>query len=75
MTEKICRILIGSIDGHMVVLNNGKLLFEVTDRDPIDNRKFTKAGFKADASQVRIRNIFIRQIKWKNIGVKYKPEF
>ena len=72
---KIYRILAGSIDGHLFVRVDGKLLLEVTDPDPIDNRKYTKVGFEAYSSHIQIRNIIIRQIRWKDVEMNYQPEF
>lgn len=72
---KIYRIQAGSINGHCFILADGKLLIEAMDPDPIDNRKYTKVGFEAYCSRIRIRNITIRQIYWEPVEMKYEEEF
>jgi hypothetical protein len=72
---KIYRILAGSIDGHCFIFADGELLLEAIDPDPIDNLKYTKAGFEAYCSKIGIRNIIIRQIEWRVAPMKYLPEF
>jgi hypothetical protein len=72
---KIYRIQAGSIDGHCFILADGKLLLEAMDPDPIDNQKYTKIGFEAYCSRIRIRNIRIKQIKWEPVEMKYDEEF
>ncbi len=72
---KIYKIQAGSIDGHCFILADGKLLLEAIDPDPIDNRKYTKVGFEAYCSKIKIRNIVIRQINWEPVEMKYEPEF
>ena len=65
----------GSIDGHCFIFANGKLLLEAMDPDPIDNQKYTKVGFEAYCSKIRIRKIVIRQINWEPVNMEYQPEF
>lgn len=72
---KIYRIQAGSIDGHCFMIANGKLLLEAMDPDPIDNKKYTKVGFEAYSSKIRIRDIRIRQIHWEPVSMKYEVEF
>lgn len=72
---KIYKIQAGSIDGHCFILADGKLLLEGMDPDPIDNQKYTKVGFEAYSSKIKIRNILIRQIFWEPMIMEYKPEF
>jgi hypothetical protein len=72
---KIYKIQAGSIDGHCFIFADEKLLLEAMDPDPIDNQKFTKIGFEAYCSKIRIRNIRIRQIYWEPVEMKYEPEF
>jgi hypothetical protein len=72
---KVYRIQAGSIDGHCFILADGKLLLEAMDPDPIDNRKYTKVGFEAYCSHIRIRNIRIRQIHWEPVEMSYEAEF
>ncbi len=69
------RITAGSIEGHMFVFVDGRLLLELTDPDPIDHQKFTKVGFEAYSSHIQVRNVVIRQIAWKPVEMKYAPEF
>ena len=72
---KIYKIQAGSIDGHCFILADGKLLLEGMDPDPIDNQKYTKVGFEAYCSKIRIRNIIIRQIAWESVDMKYEVDF
>jgi hypothetical protein len=72
---RIYQILVGSIDGHMFVVVDGKLVLELTDPDPIDSQKFAKVGFEAYASHIQVRNIIIRQVAWRPVEMKYAPQF
>ncbi len=72
---KIYKIQAGSIDGHCFILANDKLLLEAMDPDPIDNQIYTKIGFEAYSSNIKLRNIKIRQIYWEPVEMKYDPEF
>lgn len=72
---KIYHIEAGSIDGHCFIFADGNLLLETMDPEPIDNQKYTKVGFEAYASAIRIRNIVIRQIFWEPYDIKYEEQF
>jgi len=72
---KVYKIQAGSIDGHCFILADGKLLLEGMDPNPIDNQKYTKVGFEAYCSKIRIRNIIIRQIHWEPVDMKYEVDF
>jgi len=72
---KLYKIQAGSIDGQCFILADGKLLLEAMDPNPIDSQKYTKVGFEAYCSKIRIRNIKIRQIYWEPIDMKYKVDF
>jgi len=72
---KIYKIQAGSIDGQCFVLADGKLLLEAMDQNPIDNQKYTKIGFEAYCSKIRIRNIKIIQIHWESVDMKYEVDF
>jgi hypothetical protein len=69
------RIQAGSIDGNCFIFIDGKLAIELNDPDPLDTRKYTKVAFTSWSSQIRLRNIVIRQIEWKQIVSNYAPEF
>jgi hypothetical protein len=69
------RIKAGSIDGHCFIYANDQLLLEAMDPDPIDSQKYTRIGFEAYCSMIRVKNIVIRQIHWENVDMKYTPEF
>ncbi len=45
------------------------------DPAPIDHSIYTKVGFEAYCSNIRIREIIIRQIYWEPVDMKYDPEF
>jgi hypothetical protein len=72
---KIYKIQAGSIDGHCFILADGKLLLEAMDPNPIDTQKYTKIGFEAYCSKIRVRNIKIRQIFWEAVDMKYEVDF
>lgn len=72
---KTYKIQAGSIDGHCFILADGKLLLEAMDPDPIDSQKYTKVGFEAYSSKIRIRNIKISQIYWVPVDMKYEVDF
>ena len=72
---RIYKIIAGSIDGHLFVFVDGKLMLELTDPKPIDNQKYAKVGFEAYSSHIQVRNIIIRQISWKPLELKYDAEF
>ncbi len=72
---EIYKIQAGSVDGQCFILANGQLLLEAMDPDPIDSQKYTKIGFEAYCSKIRVRNIVIRQINWEAITMEYKEEF
>lgn len=72
---KIYRIKAGSIDGHCFIFADDRLLLEAMDPDPIDPQKYTKVGFEAYCSMIRVRNLVIRQIYSENVDMKYIPEF
>jgi hypothetical protein len=72
---KIYKIQAGSIDGHCFILADGKLLLEAMDPNPIDTQKYTKIGFEAYCSKIRVRNIKIRQIFWEPVDMKYEVDF
>lgn len=75
MPGKVYRIIAGSIDGHCFILADGQLLLETMDPEPINNQKYTRVGFEAYASKIKIKNITIRQISWEIAEMKYDPEF
>jgi len=72
---KIYFIQGGSIDGHIFIFVDGKLLLEITDPEPIDYLKYGRVGFEAYCSYIKIRNIKIRKIEWKARELSYTPEF
>lgn len=72
---KLYKIQAGSIDGQCFILADGKLLLEAMDPNPIDNQKYTKIGFEAYCSKIRIRNIKIRQIYWEPVDMIYEVDF
>jgi hypothetical protein len=65
----------GSVNGHVFILADGKLLMELLDPDPIDNQKYGKIGFEAYCTQVQIRDIKVRQALWQPHETAYTPEF
>ena len=72
---KTYRIQAGSIEGHCFILADGVLLLEGMDPDPIDHQKFTRVGFEAYSSHIRLKNVIIRRIRWEPVEMYYDPEF
>lgn len=72
---RVYRVQAGSIDGNCFIFIDGRLAIELNDPDPLDTEKYTKVAFTAWSSNIRIRNILIRQIDWKPVESKYIPEF
>ena len=68
------RIQSGSIDGHLFVFVDGRLILEATDPEPIDTSRFGLVGFEAYASTIQIRRVVIRQIVWEQRTLVYGPE-
>ena len=65
----------GSIDGHVFVFIDGKLVLECTDPDPIDNKKYGRVGFEAYCSSIKIKDIVIRELAWRARKLSYNREF
>jgi hypothetical protein len=72
---RVYRVLAGSVDGHLFVCVDGRLLLELTDPDPIDHRRFTKIGFEAYASHVQVRDVIVRQVSWRPVPMSYPRQF
>ncbi|MBR9997884.1 MAG: hypothetical protein KFF73_02885 [Cyclobacteriaceae bacterium] len=72
---KIYKIQAGSIEGHCFILADGKLLLEGMDPDPIDHQRYTRIGFEAYSSHIRLKNVVIRRLNWKHVDMHYDPEF
>ena len=72
---KTYKVQAGSIDGNCFIFVDGELAIEMNDPHPIDNTKYTKVAFSVWCTQIQIRNIVIREIKWNPIRREYKPEF
>lgn len=72
---KIYRVQTGSIDGHIFVVIDGRLVLEVTDPDPIDSSKYGRIGFEAYCSKLRFRSFYVRRPYWERTEEKYIPEF
>lgn len=66
-------IIAGSVDGHIFIFIDGKLILEVTDPDPIDTAKHGKVGFEAYCSHIMIKNIEIRRAAYTSRNLEY-PE-
>ena len=72
---RVYRVQAGSIDGNCFIFIDGKLAIELNDPDPLDTGMYTKVAFTAWSSRIRIRNIVIRQIEWRQLISNYAPEF
>ncbi len=69
------RITAGSIDGHVFVIVDGKLVLEVTDTDPIDVRKYGRVGFEAYCAQLKFKDFAVKKAVWRPLSESYVPEF
>jgi hypothetical protein len=69
------RIQTGSVDGHVFVFVDGRLVLEVTDPDPIDSTRYGLIGFEAYASMIQVRRLVVRRIAWRPRELSYAPEF
>ncbi len=72
---KIYRVQAGSIDGHIFVIIDGKLVLEVTDPDPIDTGKYGRVGFEAYCSKLKFTDFYVKRPYWEAVSEKYQPEF
>jgi hypothetical protein len=72
---RIYKMQAGSIDGHVFVFVDGRLLLEVTDPDPIDNTRHGLVGFEAYASMIQVRRPVVRRIVWSDRPLSYPAEF
>lgn len=72
---QIYHIIAGDINGHIFVVVDGVLVLEVTDPDPIDGNVFGKIGFEAYCSFIKIKNLAIKSITFKDDPKAYVPEF
>jgi hypothetical protein len=68
------RVHAGSIHGTCFIFIDGSLALEADDPDPLDTDCFTKIAFTAWSSHIQIKDIIIRQIKWKSVEMTYLPE-
>lgn len=64
----------GSIDGHCFIFVNGELKLELLDPNPIDGQRYTKLGFEAYHSMIRLHNLTVRQIAWEAREQAYPNE-
>ncbi len=69
------RIQSGSIEGHVFVFVDGRLVLELRDPDPIDSAKCPLIGFEAYASRIAVRNLVVRRIAWSPRELSYPREF
>ena len=65
----------GSIEGHIFIFIDGRLILEATDPDPIDSQKYGKVGFEAYCSSIKIKDIVIRELAWNTRELSYTREF
>ncbi len=72
---RIYRLQAGSIDGHVFVFVDGRLLLEVKDPDPIDFSTYGMIGFEAYASMIQVRRLVVRRIAWRENQLRYEAEF
>ena len=68
-------IMTGSIDGHCFLFVDGELRIELLDPDPIDARRYTRLGFEAYHSMIRVSQLIVRQIAWEPREQAYPDEF
>lgn len=66
------RICTGAINGHNFLVVDDKLISELVDPDPIQGGY---VGFSPYSTQLRIKDIEIREIYWEKREQSYEPEF
>ena len=66
------RVSCGSIDGHCFMTVNGVLVSELIDPNPI---KGGHIGFSPYCTMLKITDIEVRKIVWKDYSQEYEPEF
>ena len=66
------RMTAGAIDGHCFMIADGQLITELIDPDPI---RGGHVGFSAYCTQLKIKDIEIREIAWRPRTQLYDPEF
>ena len=72
---RVYRMQAGSVDGHVFVFVDGRLILEVTDPDPIDTSRHGLVGFEAYASMIQVRRVVVRRIAWEERPLSYPAEF
>ena len=72
---RVYRLQVGSVDGHVFVFIDGRLVLEVTDPDPIDTTLHGLVGFEAYARHIQVRRVSVRRIAWEDRPFSYAPEF
>ncbi len=66
---------VGDDNGHIFVAVDGKLVLEIKDPNPIDNRAYGKIGFEAYCSKLKFKNLKIRRLVMDPNPKRYEPEF
>lgn len=72
---QVYHIIAGDINGHIFVVVDDVLVLEVTDPNPIDGNIFGKIGFEAYCSFIKIKNLSIKRVAFKEDPKSYVPEF
>jgi hypothetical protein len=62
----------GTIHGHCFIFVDNQLMIELMDPAPIDYMKSNQIGFEVFSSQVQIKDIMIRKIRWEPLLERYK---
>ena len=65
----------GSVEGHIFIAVDGRLLLEVMDPDPIDTSKYGLIGFEAYCSHIQFTDFKVRRITYTPLDRTYDPEF
>lgn len=68
------RIQFGSIEGHIFLIVDHELILEIMDPDPINHHCGGRIGFEAYCSKIRIENVMIRGIAYKELEETYTYE-
>ncbi len=72
---RVYHLTAGDIRGHIFVVIDGKLVLEITDPDPIDDRKFGRIGFEAYCSKLKFKNPVVRRVDFVPDPKRYEPKF
>lgn len=72
---RIYHIQTGSVQGHIFVIIDDRIVLETTDPSPIDGTKYGKIGFEAYCSNIQFTDFSVKRIAWEVLSLTYEREF